>query len=121
LASPAADFLVPAQSLEKLKIFVIYQRGPPARTMIVCSCNIITRRDIEGVIERILADDPYAVLTPNLIYHRLGRRGRCCGCFPLVTQVLVEHCIFVREQLASGGAVPEDFDAGTPMLKAKAG
>ena len=70
--------------------------------MIVCSCNIITRRDIENVIERLLADDPYAVLTPNLIYHRLGRRGRCCGCFPQVSRILVEHGTLVRERLAAG-------------------
>jgi bacterioferritin-associated ferredoxin len=70
--------------------------------MIVCSCNVITRRDIEAVIERLLADDAYAVLTPNLIYHRLGRRGRCCGCFPQVTRILVEHCILVRERIARG-------------------
>ena len=77
--------------------------------MIVCSCNIITRRDIEGVIERILCDDPYAVLTPNLIYHRLGRRGRCCGCFPHVSRILVEHAIAVRAQIARGEAPePED-------------
>jgi len=75
--------------------------------MIVCSCNLITRRDIEGVIERLLADDPYAVLTPNLIYHRLGRRGRCCGCFPMVTQILVEHTIRVRERLAGGGGAED--------------
>jgi hypothetical protein len=70
--------------------------------MIVCSCNIITRRDIEAVIETILADDPYAVLTPGLIYHRLGRRGRCCGCFPHVSRILVEHGTRVRERLESG-------------------
>lgn len=70
--------------------------------MIVCSCNIITRRDIETVIETILADDPYAVLTPGLIYHRLGRRGRCCGCFPHVSRILVEHGTLVRERLESG-------------------
>jgi bacterioferritin-associated ferredoxin len=70
--------------------------------MIVCSCNIITRRDIEAVIETILADDPYAVLTPGLIYHRLGRRGRCCGCFPHVSRILVEHGDLVRARLEGG-------------------
>ena len=70
--------------------------------MIVCSCNIITSRDIEAVIERLLADDPYAVLTPGLIYHRLGRRGRCCGCFPQVSRILVEHGTLVRARLAAG-------------------
>jgi bacterioferritin-associated ferredoxin len=70
--------------------------------MIVCSCNIITRRDIEAVIEEILTQDPYAVLTPGLLYHRLGRRGKCGGCFPHVTEVLVTHGIWVRERIAQG-------------------
>ena len=75
--------------------------------MIVCSCNIITHRDIEVVIEEILLDDPYAVLTPNLLYHRLGRRGKCCGCFPNVSRILVEHGTLVRERLASGESACE--------------
>jgi hypothetical protein len=74
--------------------------------MIVCSCNIIVRSEIEAVIEDILRDDPYAVLTPGLLYHRLGRRGRCCGCFPHVTQILVEHGTFVRAQIEAG-TLPE--------------
>ena len=84
--------------------------------MIVCSCNIITRRDIEMVIERLLAEDPYAVLTPNLIYHRLGRRGRCCGCFPQVSRILVEHGELTRARIARGefpdrfAPDPEAFD-----------
>ena len=74
--------------------------------MIVCSCNIITRRDVESVIEEILSDDPYAVLTPNLLYHRLGRRGKCCGCFPHVTQILIEHGTLVRKAIEDG-AMPQ--------------
>ena len=70
--------------------------------MIVCSCNVITRRDVESVIEEILVADPYAVLTPNLLYHRLGRRGKCCGCFPHVTSILVEHGKLVRLKIEAG-------------------
>ena len=70
--------------------------------MIVCSCNVISRRDLEAVIEEILSDDPYAVLTPGLLYHRLGRRGKCCGCFPSVTDILLEHGAHVRAQIETG-------------------
>ena len=70
--------------------------------MIVCSCNIITRQEIEAVIEEILAEDAFAVLTPGLLYHRLGRRGRCCGCFPLVSDILVEHGMRVRARMERG-------------------
>jgi hypothetical protein len=92
--------------------------------MIVCSCNIITRRDIERVIERLLGDDPYAVLTPNLIYHQLGKRGRCCGCFPEVSRILVEHCIAVREQIERGelpSPAEEQEEADAWPLRARAG
>ena len=77
--------------------------------MIVCSCNVITRRDVESVIEEILVADPYAVLTPNLLYHRLGRRGKCCGCFPHVTQILVEHGTLVRQRIAVGEIPASDL------------
>jgi hypothetical protein len=73
--------------------------------MIVCSCNVITRRDIEVVIEELYGQDAYAVVTPNLIYHRMSKRGRCCGCFPQVVRILIEHGTLVRERLARGEAV----------------
>ena len=78
--------------------------------MIVCSCNVITRRDVESVIEEILLDDPYAVLTPNLLYHRLGRRGKCCGCFPHVSRILVEHSTIVRQSIKSSGSAAHVAD-----------
>jgi hypothetical protein len=76
--------------------------------MIVCSCNLITRGDLESVIEEILVDDPYAILTPGLLYHRLGRRGKCCGCFPLVSQILVEYGALTRERIERGDGL--DFE-----------
>jgi hypothetical protein len=92
--------------------------------MIVCSCNIITRRDIERVIERLLCADPYAVLTPNLIYHQLGKRGRCCGCFPEASRILVEHCIAVREQIERGelpSSADDQEDANMWTIGVRAG
>ena len=59
--------------------------------MIVCHCNVISRAEIEVVVDQLLAGDPYAVITPGRVYHRLGKRGRCCNCFPLVVQILVER------------------------------
>lgn len=88
--------------------------------MIVCSCNIITRREIEAIIERILAEDAYAILTPNLIYHRLGKRGRCCGCFPLVTEILVTHATEVRENIERGEFEAPDMDDVADLAAATA-
>jgi hypothetical protein len=56
------------------------------------------------------------VLTPNLIYHRLGRRGRCCGCFPQVSRLLVEHGILVRDRIARGEMPASEEDAAEPAL-----
>ena len=102
---------------------LVHPGPPPAAepppSMIVCSCNIITRREIEAVIEGLLADDPYAVLTPGLIYHRLGKRGRCCSCFPHVSRVLVEHGTLVRERIAKGQALePGDEEEDLPAAEA---
>jgi bacterioferritin-associated ferredoxin len=82
--------------------------------MIVCSCNLVTRRDLECVIEEILAEDPYAVLTPGLLYHRLGRRGKCGGCFPQISRILVEHGEAVRASIERGEQpIAERGDAKT--------
>jgi bacterioferritin-associated ferredoxin len=79
--------------------------------MIVCSCNVISRRDIEEAIEDILREDPHAVLTPGLIYHRLGKRGKCGGCFPQVVDILVEHGDSVRARLMTDERARQEDDA----------
>ncbi len=61
----------------------------PVRTMIVCHCNIVTRTEIEDTIDALLASDPYLRLTPGMVYRDLGRRGRCCGCFPAIVAIIV--------------------------------
>ena len=78
--------------------------------MIVCHCNVITRRQIESMIEQLLAHDPYAVLTPGLIYHQLGKCGKCCGCFPQVTQMLIEHGDAIRAKLTGETAHVEESE-----------
>jgi hypothetical protein len=100
-----------AKRLEKLEVDTQYGKNQSSRAMIICSCNVISRREIEGVIETILTDDPLAVLTPNLLYHRLGRRGKCCGCFPNVSDILVEHGTHVRALLARGERPAEASEA----------
>jgi len=62
--------------------------GPPhspgrkGRDVIVCHCNYITRADVEGAVREILARDPAGPLEVQHVYAELGKRGRCCGCFP---------------------------------------
>ena len=57
--------------------------------MIVCQCNIITVRDIEETVTGLLDEDLWRLIVPVQVYHTLGKRGRCCGCFPGVVDIIV--------------------------------
>lgn len=58
--------------------------------MIVCSCNLISKSEIEEVINDFLDEDPWNLITPGRVYHALGKRGRCCGCFPGLTNIIID-------------------------------
>ena len=57
--------------------------------MVICHCNIITGSDIEAAVRGFLDQDPWQVVTPLKVYHALGKRGRCCGCFPNAIALIV--------------------------------
>ncbi|WP_181702998.1 (2Fe-2S)-binding protein [Chthonobacter albigriseus] len=70
--------------------------------MIVCHCNVITSADIHSAVDELLSADPLRVITPGLVYMTLGKRGRCCGCFPNAITVIndyVDACR-ARDELA---------------------
>lgn len=57
--------------------------------MLVCSCNIIVEKDIVETIRSLLAEDEWRLITPVQVYHAMSKRGRCCGCFPNVVDIIV--------------------------------
>lgn len=57
--------------------------------MIVCHCNFISTEEIEAVVRKFLDDDPWQLIVPLQVYHELEKRGRCCGCFPNVVNIIV--------------------------------
>ena len=57
--------------------------------MIVCSCNFINQSEIEKVIRDFLAEDCWRLITPGLVYAAMAKRGKCCGCFPNVINVII--------------------------------
>lgn len=59
--------------------------------MIVCQCNLITTRDIEAAVRGLLAEDEWRLVVPVQVYHAMGKRGRCCGCFPGVVDIIVRE------------------------------
>jgi hypothetical protein len=65
------------------------RRDRGARPMIVCHCNLITQKEIEGTIVELLQADPWQLIVPAKVYHALAKRGRCCGCFPNVVETII--------------------------------
>ena len=59
--------------------------------MIVCSCTMITSEDIAEAVSSLRTEDPLVVLTPGLIYRRLGKRPSCGNCLPLITKLMVAY------------------------------
>ena len=57
--------------------------------MIVCHCNRITTEEIEETIHTFLDEDPWQLIVPLQVYHALEKRGKCCGCFPNVINIIV--------------------------------
>lgn len=58
--------------------------------MLVCSCNLITREEIVSVIRDLLRKDAWQLIVPLQVYHEMGKRGRCCGCFPHLVDLIVK-------------------------------
>jgi hypothetical protein len=58
--------------------------------MLVCSCNLITDKDIKEVITSLLDEDCWQLIVPGKVYHAMQKRGRSCGCFPNVVDLIVK-------------------------------
>ena len=58
--------------------------------MMVCSCNLITDKEIKEVITALLDEDCWQLIVPGKVYHAMQKRGRCCGCFPTVVDLIVK-------------------------------
>lgn len=57
--------------------------------MLVCSCNYITDKDIRDTIIQLLDEDCWQLIVPGKVYHAMAKRGRCCGCFPNVVDLII--------------------------------
>ncbi len=58
--------------------------------MLVCSCNYITDKEIKDVINEFLDEDCWQLIVPAKVYHAMSKRGRCCGCFPNVVDIIIQ-------------------------------
>ncbi|MDP9839213.1 bacterioferritin-associated ferredoxin [Neorhizobium huautlense] len=57
--------------------------------MLVCSCNYITDTEIRNAITALLDEDCWQLIVPAKVYHSMAKRGRCCGCFPNVVDLII--------------------------------
>ena len=58
--------------------------------MTICSCNIIMEREIRAVITDLLTADPWQLIVPLQVYKEMGKRGKCCNCFPAVIDLIID-------------------------------
>jgi len=87
--------------------------------MLVCHCNEIRLDDVEGAIRSLLIEEPYRLIVPVQVYHRLMQRGRCCGCFPTIVETIVRVTAEFHEQLQTPSAKIIDLVARLKQRNAK--
>ncbi|HLO23510.1 MAG TPA: (2Fe-2S)-binding protein [Methyloceanibacter sp.] len=75
--------------------------------MIVCSCTMITSKDIAEAVSALRTGDPFVVLTPGTIYRYLGKRPSCGSCLPLITKLMVAY-----DEEGPGSPAPVPHRAG---------
>lgn len=56
--------------------------------MIVCSCTMISDKDIESALIEILGQPNAPIPTPGIVYRHLQKRMNCCGCAPLAVDTI---------------------------------
>lgn len=59
--------------------------------MIVCSCNVVSHREIEAAVEELVAGDAEVVLTPGMVYRAIGVRPKCGTCLRHVVKLIHAH------------------------------
>ncbi|MGQ0457848.1 MAG: (2Fe-2S)-binding protein [Hyphomicrobium sp.] len=69
--------------------------------MIVCSCNVISDRDIDVAVIDIMGAPNAPIPTPGVVFRHLSKRMNCCKCAP----VAVATIYAAMDRLAAGTRV----------------
>ncbi|MBO0345652.1 (2Fe-2S)-binding protein [Roseibium limicola] len=59
--------------------------------MIICSCNVLSDKQLRKVADEMRADPQGKVPTPGAVFRRLGCRPKCGNCFPNVVRLIHEQ------------------------------
>lgn len=58
--------------------------------MIVCSCNVLSDKQLREAAARLREAPGGGVVTPGAVFRALGCRPRCGGCFSAVIPIIHE-------------------------------
>jgi len=56
--------------------------------MIICSCNVLSDKQLQEAAEEMRKDPNGKIPTPGAVFRHLGCRPRCGGCFPSVIDII---------------------------------
>lgn len=82
--------------------------------MLVCHCNVITDREIIGIIRGLLADDPWQIIVPAKVYRELEKRCKCSGCVPNVVDLITQVTADYHQEIADIAGQPVTAPAIAP-------
>jgi len=69
--------------------------------MIVCSCAVVTDRDIEQAVLEIMSLPEAPLPTPGIVYRHLSKSMSCCGCTVIAVETIYEKV----EKLEASGLI----------------
>jgi len=56
--------------------------------LIICSCAVITDRDIEIAVGEIMGAEPGLLPTPGVVFRHLDKKMNCCRCAPVTVSAI---------------------------------
>jgi len=56
--------------------------------VIVCSCAVISDRDIECAVIEIMSQGPAVLPTPGVVFRHLSKKMNCCTCAPVAVSAI---------------------------------
>ncbi|MCG8408663.1 MAG: (2Fe-2S)-binding protein [Phycisphaerales bacterium] len=68
--------------------------------MIVCSCTVITDKELKQAAEAIKNEPGQGIVTPGAVFRYLGKRPKCGTCFPMIVHII--HAMAEKDRRGSG-------------------
>ena len=56
--------------------------------MIVCSCAVVSSRDIENAVIEIMSRKLAPLPTPGVVFRHLNKKMNCCSCAPVTVSAI---------------------------------